>query len=103
MFMVNTDRKPIPEERGIKHYVDILSLTSAADSGCELCKLILEELFCRFGDGDRYGEEPLGVAFCLILEPTGNSNEYVRRGVAEVPDVYGMVDEGWETRIINIV
>jgi hypothetical protein len=40
--MVNTDRKPIPEERGIKHYVDILSLTSAADSGCELCKLILE-------------------------------------------------------------
>ena len=50
-----------------------------------------------------YGEKPLGIAFCLILEPTGTTNEYVRRGVAEVPDVDGMVEEGWETRVVNIL
>lgn len=60
-------------------------------------------MFLQILRWEGYGEKPLGIAYCLILEPTGDSDEYVRRGVAEVPVVDGMADEGWETRTIKIV
>lgn len=50
-----------------------------------------------------HGKMPFGIAYCLILEPTGNLNEFWRRGVAEVPDGDGMADDGWETQRVNIV
>jgi hypothetical protein len=50
-----------------------------------------------------YGKKPLPSAFCLILDPTGLPDQSVRRGVAEVPDLDGMCDEGWELRTISIV
>lgn len=41
--MTNIHRETVPKERGVKNHVDILSLTAAADAGCELCQLILEQ------------------------------------------------------------
>lgn len=33
----------VPKERGVEHHANIPSLISAAEAGCELCKLIVSE------------------------------------------------------------
>jgi hypothetical protein len=59
-----------------------------------------------------HGPKDGGNLFALLLEPTGNPDEFRRRGLAvvpeenrnaEEPDLNGMARKGWQKRIVMIV
>ena len=60
-------------------------------------------MFLQILRWDGHGEKPLSVAYCLILEPTGNLGEFWRRCVTEVLDLNGIADGGWEMRRVTVV
>jgi hypothetical protein len=44
------------------------------------------------------------VLFALLLEPTGpDSSEYRRKGIARIPEEYGISTLRWYTRTITII
>ncbi|KAF4630552.1 hypothetical protein G7Y89_g7584 [Cudoniella acicularis] len=48
-------------------------------------------------------EEHVNTVFALLLEPTGKGeSEYVRIGIAEIPQEEGMAD-GWDTMTVTVV
>ena len=84
----------------IDHVEDWLPTLSEEEHDADVESRVTFLQILRWGG---YGEKPLGIAYYLILEPTGDSGEYMRRGVAEVPVVDGMDDGGWEARTVKIV
>lgn len=44
-----------------------------------------------------------GALFALILEPTGEPDQYRRIGRAEIPKIGGMAEIGWEKKVVLII
>jgi len=43
------------------------------------------------------------VIIALLLKPAGDSGNYRRIGIAEVPMYGGLEKEGWGTRVVTII
>ncbi|KAE8444076.1 hypothetical protein EG329_000858 [Mollisiaceae sp. DMI_Dod_QoI] len=71
-------------------------------------EMVTENIICmqiaKFGHWNGVGGKLQGTTtFALILLPTNTKDEeYIRIGIAEIPDENGMAD-GWETRTVTIV
>ena len=49
------------------------------------------------------GSTTRGALFALILEPTGEPDQYRRIRRAEVPEIGGMAEIGWEKKVVLII
>lgn len=63
------------------------------------------ELFqvARFESKAWGSSEKKSIVYALILRPTDGKHTYRRVGIAEVPDVSGLAEIGWETTEITIM
>jgi len=48
-------------------------------------------------------QNPDGVVFALLLEPTTDFKAYRRQGLARVPEENEMAIKGWERRTVRII